>query len=98
MHDYANNEGSRQMKFGVVSAVNDFVDEVSCEFTAPSLELFPTYFLSKDTTSEDYLGFLLYALRRLELVAKIGNLTQKKYEQIVANFSYGCTRLCPVFD
>ena len=97
-HDYANNEGFRQMKFGVVSAVNEFVDEVSCEFTALSLEPFPTYVLSKDTTSEDYLNFSLHALRHLEVVAKIGNLTQKKYEQTVAKFSDGCTRIFPVFD
>ena len=98
VHDYANNEGSRHMKFWDVSAVNDFVDEVSCKFTALSFEPFPTYVLSKDTTSEDYLNFSLHALRHLEVVAKIGNLTQKKYEQTVAKFSDGCTRIFPVFD
>ena len=97
-HDYANNEGSRQMKFGVVRAVNDFVDEVSCEFTALSLEPFPTYVLSKDTASEAYLNFSIHALRHLEVVAKVGNLTQKKYEQTVAKFSDGCIRIFPVFD
>tara|TARA_B100000579_G_C22010067_1_gene479067 strand:- start:42 stop:302 length:261 start_codon:yes stop_codon:yes gene_type:complete len=86
------------MKFGVVSAVNDFVDEVSCEFTALSLEPFPTYVLSKDTTSEDYLNLSLHALRHLEVVAKTGNLTQKKYEQTVAKFSDGCTRFFLVLD
>ena len=97
-HDYANNEGSRIQKFGVVNAVNNFVDEVSCEFTALSLEPFPTYVLSKDTTSEAYLNFSLHALRHLGIVAKIGNLTQKKYEQTIVRFSDGCMRIFPVFD
>ena len=85
-HDYANNEGSRQMKFGVVSAVNDFFDEVSCEFTALTLEPFPTYVLSKDTTSEDYLNFSIHALRHLDVVAKINNLTQKNMNRPLPSF------------
>ena len=97
-HDYANNEGSRNMKFGVVEAVNDFIDQIGCEFTALNIEAFPTYILSKDTSSEAYAFFVAHALRHLELVAKIGNVTQKKYKQTVAKFSDGASRIFPVFE
>ena len=97
-HDYANNEGSRHMNFGVVEAVNDFVDQVHCEFTALNIEPFPTYILSKDTASDYYAYFVAHAIRQLGIVAKIENVTEKKYQQTVAKFSDNFTRVFPVFE
>ena len=97
-HDYANNEGSRNMKFGVVEAVNEFINQIGCEFTALNIEAFPTYILSKDTSSEAYASFVTHAIRHLELVAKIGDVTKKKYEQTVAEFSDGASCIFPVFE
>ena len=44
-HDYANHKISRHMEFGVVEAVNRFVDEIGCDFTALTVEPYPTYVL-----------------------------------------------------
>ena len=86
------------MNFGVVKAVNDFVNKVGCEFTALNIEPFPTYVLSKDPNSDPYAYFLAHAIRQLEVVAKIENVTNKKYEQTIAKFSDNFTRVFPVFE
>ncbi len=88
-HDDANNERSRSMNFGVVDAANDFIDEIGCEFPALNTEAFPTYILSKDTSFEAYAFFVTHALRRLELVAKIGIVTQKNTSKPLPNFLIG---------
>ena len=50
-HDYANHWRAQQMQFGVVEAVNDFVDEEGCAFVALTHELFPTYVLARTAES-----------------------------------------------
>ena len=50
-HDYTNNVRAQQMKFGVVEAVNDFVDQEGFKFVTLTHELFPTYVLARNLES-----------------------------------------------
>ena len=65
---------------------NDFINQIGCEFTALNIEAFPTYILSKDTSSEAYASFVTHAIRHLELVAKIGDVTKKNTSKRLPNF------------
>ena len=50
-HDFTNQDNAREMNFGVVEAVEEFVDRTSYEFLAMTLEMFPTFLLAKDGES-----------------------------------------------
>lgn len=50
-HDYANHWRAQEMQFGVVEAVNDFVEQEGFEFVTLSHELFPTYVLARNPNS-----------------------------------------------
>jgi len=97
-HDYANNEYSRRMEFGVVEAVNQFVDETGCEFTALNVEPFPTYVLSKDSGSDRHGVFVANVVRNLGLATEIIDVTQKNFYQKTARCSDGFIRIFPVFE
>lgn len=47
-HDYTNHIRAQQMQFGVVEAVNEFVEREGFTFLALTQELFPTYVLARD--------------------------------------------------
>jgi len=46
-HDYTNHAVAQQMDFGVVEAVNEFVQEEGFAFVALTQEVFPTYVLAR---------------------------------------------------
>ncbi|HEY3919431.1 MAG TPA: class I SAM-dependent methyltransferase [Stellaceae bacterium] len=50
-HDYTNHVAARQMDFGVVEAVNEFVIEEGFTFIALTQEVFPTYVLTRNPDS-----------------------------------------------
>jgi hypothetical protein len=50
-HDYTNNVRAQQMQFGVVEAVNDFVEQEGFKFVTLTHELFPTYVLARNLES-----------------------------------------------
>jgi len=97
-HDYANHKISRHMEFGVVEAVNRFVDEIGCDFTALNVEPYPTYVLSKDPDSERHAVFIANIVRHLGLATEIKNVTKKNYYQNIAECSDGFVRIFPVFE
>jgi hypothetical protein len=51
-HDFTNQDNAREMNFGVVEAVEEFVGRTAYEFLAMTLEMFPTFLLAKDGQSE----------------------------------------------
>lgn len=50
-HDYAKHPKAREMGFGVVEAVDDFVKDRGYAFLALTAEVFPTYVLARDARS-----------------------------------------------
>ena len=50
-HDFTNQENAREMNFGVVEAVEEFVGRTPYEFLAMTIEMFPTFLLAKDGES-----------------------------------------------
>ena len=97
-HDYANHEEAEKMDFGVVEAVNKFVDRTGCDFTALNIDAYPTYILSKDVNSARYRAFIANATRHLNLVAEVKDVTKKTYSQTVARCSDGFVRVFPLFE
>ncbi|HEY1502968.1 MAG TPA: class I SAM-dependent methyltransferase [Stellaceae bacterium] len=62
-HDYTNNQRAQQMQFGVVEAVNEFVEKEGFAFLALTHELFPTYVLGRhldQPIAQHLIGHLLY--------------------------------------
>jgi hypothetical protein len=62
-HDYTNNQRAQQMQFGVVEAVNEFVEREGFVFLALTHELFPTYVLGRNLdqpVAQHLIGHLLY--------------------------------------
>lgn len=47
-HDYHNSTAAQEHKFGVVDAVNEFVCRTGFEFTALTLEIWPSYVICKN--------------------------------------------------
>lgn len=46
-HDYTNSPWAQRMAFGVVEAVNEFLDQTGLQFVALTKELYPSYLLSR---------------------------------------------------
>jgi len=62
-HDYTNHQRAQEMQFGVVEAVNEFVEREGFSFLALTQEPFPTYMLTRnanDPTAQHVLGHLIY--------------------------------------
>ena len=52
-HDYTNHIEAKKMNFGVVEAVNEFVNDKGYEFLILTNEEYPTYVLAKSTDCEN---------------------------------------------
>ncbi|SCA57863.1 conserved hypothetical protein [Candidatus Terasakiella magnetica] len=50
-HDFTNHAEARRMKFGVVEAVNEFVEKYNYQFVLMTWENYPTYVLSRTPDS-----------------------------------------------
>ena len=64
-HDYTNHLAARQMDFGVVEAVNEFVMQEGFTFLALTQEVFPTYVLTRRpeaTAAQALMAGLIYLL------------------------------------
>lgn len=62
-HDYTNHQRAQEMQFGVVEAVNEFVEREGFTFLALTQEPFPTYMLTRDVNhpaAQHVMSHLLY--------------------------------------
>jgi methyltransferase family protein len=62
-HDYTNHANAQAMKFGVVEAVNEFVEREGFSFIALTQDVFPTYVLAQSAdcpAAQHLIAHLLY--------------------------------------
>ncbi len=81
-HDYTNNEIAKNLHFGVVEAVNNFVKEKNYHFLVATYHQneFPTFVLSKtyEHSSDQFLGNVV---RNFDFLVEIENFDKVRYEQ-----------------
>ena len=77
-HDYTNHFLAREMRFGVVEAVDEFVSRSDFEMVALTNEAFPTYLLCRRQESTDQLEHALSAA--VEGIASIANFPGRGFQ------------------
>lgn len=92
-HDYANHPLARKMSFGVVEAVNDFVEESGYAFLFLTLESYPTYVLAKDAAAPTVGAFVTRTLHGAPTAIEIADPARRAYTQRMAKFSDGTQKL-----
>jgi len=92
-HDYANHSAARQMEFGVVEAVNDFVRETGYDFLLLTYEAFPTYVISKGDDQELRKAILANALIHCGIIAEVKNAALETYQQTLVGLPGGDQRM-----
>lgn len=97
-HDFANHSGAQQMKFGVVEAVKQFVQETEYDFTLLTYELYPTYVIAKSVGHERYENVFASSLIQCGILTEIQNAESKAYQQKVVKLNDGSLRLYYSFD
>jgi len=80
-HDYANSEPARWMKFGVIEAVNDFVQRSGCSLLLLTDEPWPTYILAKDLKSPKCRQMENAILRHMKFI-KIYGFLERRFQQM----------------
>jgi hypothetical protein len=88
-HDYANNFQSREMEFGVIPAVNDFVKKKGYCIAFITAEPFPTYVIFKtkhweESKHKNFVSSLLYHTR---MAVEIDDISGFNLEQDVMQIS-----------
>jgi hypothetical protein len=83
-HDYVSHQAFRDMGFGVVEAVNRFVQETGYEFTALTYEGSPTYAISKNPESANRMRLVSNILTGIQppaVIVDIKNAENKVMSQ-----------------
>jgi len=79
-HDYANHPQAQWMNFGVIEAVNRFVEETGCRFVALTDEAYPTYILAKNPGSAGRRALEDAILRNLGFL-KVYDFPRRRFQQ-----------------
>ncbi len=88
-HDYANHPGAQHMQFGVVEAVNEFVQESGYEFMLLTYEPYPTYVIAKNPAGDVREAVFKAAVSRCGVVMEIEQAELRTYEQVVLKMNDG---------
>ncbi len=91
-HDFANHSGALQMKFGVVEAVNQFVQETGYEFTLLTYEPYPTYVIAKTVGHELYNTVFTNSLVQCGILTESQNAARESYQQKLIKMADGSLR------
>jgi hypothetical protein len=87
-HDYAASAAARAMKFGVVEAVNQFVESGQAEMLILTYEQFPTYVLTKRPVSSAAHSFVGSAILSFDVAAEIRRPEGKRFDQYIATIHH----------
>lgn len=92
-HDYANHPQAREMGFGVVEAVNQFVRETEWRLVFLTQELYPTYLLMREPATPECLAFEAHVLRNVGASVCIPNPESVVLSQRAVQFPDGFFRI-----
>jgi hypothetical protein len=95
-HDYADNPNTRQMNFGVISAVNEFIRQSGWKFFLLTHEAYPTYVLSSPE-SELAEGVARSALYQCGGISFPNFPCGVSFTQVVLNDRNGQVKVFPEF-
>lgn len=70
-HDFTNSPPAKDMGFGVVEAVRDFLEETDFSFLALTSEMFPTFVLARDITSGNARKFIADCIFNIPFIVEI---------------------------
>ncbi len=100
-HDFTNQENAREMNFGVVEAVEEFVGRKPYDFLAMTLEIFPTFLLAKGGKSELVAAMIERLILELPGTVEIrdypGRTYRHKTYQLKGRHGRTKTRVVPSF-
>jgi hypothetical protein len=78
-HDYAKHHAAREMGFGVVEAVDDFVRDRGYAFLALTAEIYPTFVLARDAEAASARALVARILLAIPGIARIRDFPGREW-------------------